>query len=113
MLKKLVSPNYQDSRNRSAGDVLAIAAAYIRSSKSIYLFSDLESAVFNDDLVQARVLTAFATRPVMDRTALAQLSADIYWFDIVLEDESGNWQLIDAQWQQAMIDDFFKNDNDN
>ena len=28
--------------------------------------------------------------------------------DIVLADENGNWKLIEAQWTQAMVDDFFK-----
>ena len=113
-LKKLVSPNYRDTRNRSAVDVISIAAAYIRGSKSIYLFSNLESAVFDDDdRIQARVLTAFAARPIMDRTVLLQLNADTYWFDIVLVEESGDWKLLDAGWKQAMIDDFLEKDNAN
>ena len=110
-LKKLVSPDYNDAENRGAGDVLSIAAAYIRSSKSIYLFSDLESAAFRDDRLEARVLTAFAARPIMDPTALAQLKADIYWFDIVLVQEGGDWKLLEAQWRQAMVDDFFREEN--
>lgn len=110
-LKKLVSPDYSDAENRGAGDVVSIAAAYIRSSKSIYLFSDLESAAFKDDRLEARVLTAFAARPIMDPTALAQLKADIYWFDIVLVQEGGDWKLLEAQWRQAMVDDFFREEN--
>ena len=107
-LRKLVSSSYMDGQNRAANDVLAIAAAYIRGTKSIYLFTDLESAVSEDDLINARVLVAFGSRPVKDRAALMQLNADIYWFDIVLADENGNWKLIEAQWTQAMVDDFFK-----
>ena len=112
-MKKLVSPDYRDVENRGAGDVVSIAAAYIRSSKSIYLFSDLESAVFKDDRLEARILTAFAARPIMDRAALARLKADIYWFDIVLVQEGGDWKLLDAHWQQAMVDDFFRKENNN
>lgn len=107
-LKKLVSMNYRDEQNRAANDVIAIAAAYIRSSKSIYLFTDLESAVLEDNLINARVLAAFGSRPAKDRATLLQVDADIYWFDIVLADENGNWRLIKAQWKQAMVDDFFK-----
>lgn len=109
-LSKLVSPDYRDAQNRSAGDVVSIAAAYIRGSKSIYLFSDLDSAVFDGDRILARVLIAFAAQPIMDRTALVKLNADIYWFDIVLAAESGDWKLAGALWQQAMLDDFFGED---
>jgi hypothetical protein len=107
-LKKLISSQYRDSQNRTAGDVISIAAAYIRSSKSIYLFTDLDSAIYADDRIQARILAAFAARPISDPTILGQLQADIYWFDLVLAEEKGGWKLLAAQWQQAMVDDFFK-----
>lgn len=112
-LKKLVSSNYQDTHNRGAGDVIAIAAAYIRSSKSMYLFSDLDSAYFEGDLIQARVLTAFAARPIMDKSVLGRMQADIYWFDITLVEESGGWKLVAALWQQAKVEDFFENRGQN
>lgn len=112
-LKKLISSNYQDTHNRSAGDVIAIAAAYIRSSKSIYLFTDLNSAYFEGDLIQARVLSAFAARPIMDRSVLGQMQADIYWFDITLAEESGGWKLVAALWQQAVVEDFLEGDSRN
>lgn len=113
LLRKLISSNYRDARNRNAGDVISIAAAYISRSKSIFLFSDLDSAVYDEKRIQARVLTAFGARPIIDRKALVQLNADIYWFDIVLADEDGNWKLVDARWQQAMIDDFLEVDSRN
>ena len=112
-LRKLVSSRYKDEQNRTANDVLAIAAAYIGRSKSIYLFTDLESAVLEDDLIEARVLVAFGSRPAEDRATLLQLNADIYWFDIVLADENGSWKLIKGQWTQAMVDDFFKSSTTN
>lgn len=105
-LRKLISPNYRDTHKRSANDVVAIAAAYIRSSKSIYLFSDLDTADYDGERIRARVLIAFAARPVTDRSALGSMQADIYWFDIVLVEEDGAWKLAEAQWQQALIEDF-------
>ena len=107
-LRKLISSQYQDSQKRAAADVISIAAAYIRSAKSIYLFTDLDSAVFTEDRIQARILAAFGARPISDPTILGQIQADIYWFDIVLAEEKGGWKLTAAQWQQAMVDDFFK-----
>jgi hypothetical protein len=112
-LKKLISPHYLDSQNRTAGDILAIAAAYIRSTKSIYLFTDLDLAVNAEDRIEARVLAAFGARPITDLSLLGQIQADIYWFDIVLAKENGDWKLVAARWRQAMVDDFFKDGNPN
>jgi hypothetical protein len=112
-LKKLISSQYRDSQNRTAADVISIAAAYIRSSKSIYLFTDLDSAIYADDRIKARILAAFAARPISDPAILGQIQADIYWFNIVLAEEKGGWKLMAAQWQQAMVDDFFKGVNPN
>ncbi|NNF46644.1 MAG: hypothetical protein HKP44_06035 [Desulfofustis sp.] len=112
-LKKLISPQYRDSQNRTAGDVVSIAAAYIRSSKSIYLFTDLDSAVNAEEHIQAKVLGAFTARPISDRSILGRIQADIYWFDITLAQENDGWKLVEAQWKQAVVDDFFRNGNPN
>ena len=107
-LKKLISPGYRDPLKRTAGDIISIAAAYIRSSKSIYLFTDLDSAVAEEERIRARVIAAFAARPISDPSILGQIQADIYWFDIVLAEENAGWKMVEADWQQAMVDDFFK-----
>ena len=112
-LKKLISSNYGDSQNRSADEIISIAAMYIRSSKSIYLLTDLHSAEYLEERIQARVLAAFAARPISEPAVLAQMQADIYWFDIELAEENGSWKLTDAQWRQAMVDDFYKIDRQN
>ncbi len=110
-LKKLISPGYRDPLKRTAGDVISIAAAYIRSSKSIYLLTDLDSAVAEEERIRARVLAAFGARPISDPSILGQIQADIYWFVIVLAKEKDGWKLVEAEWQQAMVDDFFKDGN--
>jgi hypothetical protein len=112
-LRKLVSSQYRDSQDRTAGEVISIAAAYIRSSKSIYLFTDLDSAVYAEDRIQARIIAAFGARPISDPSILGQIQADIYWFDIVLAQENGGWKMVEAQWQQAMVDDFFRDESKN
>lgn len=105
-LKKLVSPQYGDSQNRSANEIISTAAAYIRSSGSIYVLTDLHTAEYVEERIQARLLAAFAARPIAEPALLAQMQADIYWFDIELTAESGTWKLTDAQWRQALVEDF-------
>ena len=107
-LKKLISTDYRDPLKRTAGDVVSIAAAYIRGSRSIYLYTDLDYAVAEEERVRARVFTAFGARPISDPSILGQIQVDIYWVDIMLAKEHDGWKLHEAQWQQAMVDDFFK-----
>ena len=112
-LKKLISSDYRDPKQRTASDIVSIAAAYIRGSKSIYLYTDLDSAASEQERIQARVLAAFGARPISDPTILGQIQADIYWFDIVIAKENDGWKLVEVQWQQAMVDDFFKDGDKN
>lgn len=105
-LRKLISRQYVDSQNRDKNEILAIGTAYIMGSRSIYLFTDLESARFyGDGQVQATVLAAFAARPVSERTLLSGINTDIYWFEIELTTESGDWKLTRSDWRPAMLDD--------
>jgi len=105
-LRNLISEQYFDTRNRDKNEVLAIGSAYIMGSRSIYLFTDLESALFHgDEQVQATVLAAFAARPVSERTLLSRINTDLYWFEIELTKESGDWKLTQSDWRQAMLDD--------
>lgn len=106
-LRKLISRNYRDSQKRNHEQIAAIGSAYIMRSKSIFLFSELESARQLDSQVQATVLTAFAARPVDSRNLLPQIQADLYWFDIVLTKEGGEWKLLSSSWRQAMLEDIF------
>jgi len=105
-LRKLISVDYHDSSARDFQDIIAFSNAYMLRAKSIHLFADLESAILVDDLIEARILVAFAAKPVTERKTLPQLKADIYWFNIILTDKDGNWKIISASWQQTMLDDF-------
>lgn len=112
-LKKLVSSHYGDSQNRSANEIISTAAAYIRSSGSIYVLTDLHTAEYVEERIEARLLAAFAARPIAEPALLAQMQADIYWFDIELAEENGTWKLTDAQWRQAMVEDFTRSTGQN
>ncbi len=106
-LRNLISSDYVDTQNRTGDRVASIGSVYIMRSKSIYLFTELESAVRSGDQVMATVLGAFAARPVESRSLLPQVNADLYWFEITLKEENGEWKLISSSWRQAMLDDVF------
>lgn len=104
-LRNLISREYQDSQKRDDNEIIAIGSSYIMRSKFIHLFADPESASFAGDKVQATVLVAFAARPVADRNLLVLMKADIYWFEILLTQEDGDWKMVSSEWRQAMLED--------
>ena len=106
-LRNLISLDYFDSQNRTADQIASIGSVYIRRSKSIHLFTELDSALWSGDQVEATVLGAFAARPVESRGLLPQVNADLYWFEITLKKESGEWKLVRSNWRQAMLEDVF------
>jgi len=104
-LRKLVSEQYFDEQNRDSKEIVAIGASYIMRSRSIHLFTDLESALFYGDQVHAKVVAAFGASQIESRSLLPQINADLYWFEIVLTKESGDWKLMQAVWRPAMLED--------
>lgn len=104
-LRDLISKDYFDTQQRDGKEIGAIGTAYIMRSRAIHLFIDLESAAFSGDQVQATVLAAFAARPVSSRSLLPRINADLYWFEIMLTKESGDWKLLQSSWRQAMLED--------
>ncbi len=104
-LRELISNDYFDTHQRNAKEIGAVGSGYIMRSRSIHLFTDLESAFFSGDQIHSTVLAAFAARPVSSRSLLPQINADLYWFEIVLTKESGDWKLVQSSWRPAMLED--------
>ena len=108
-MNELVSPDYHDTNNRNHRDVVGLGSAYLIRSKSLHLFTDLVSAQsISDTSIQFRILAAFAATPVDNKSMLPDINADFYWFNIELIKENGDWKVVSAAWQQAMLEDFLQ-----
>lgn len=107
-LRNLIAENYSDSSGRTKKEIGNLVSGYLLRNRAIYSYSLINSVKINeDDSISARVLTALAAKPITDISTLPALNSDIYWFDIKITSKDGGWKLIDASWQQAMLDDFF------
>ena len=108
-LRNLIAENYRDSSGRTKKEIGNLVSGYLLRNRAIYSYSLVNLVKINeDDSISARVLTALAAKPITDISALPTLNSDIYWFDIKITSEDADWKLIDASWQQAMLDDFFQ-----
>lgn len=108
-LRQLISENYNDEQGRNKQDIAAIGAGYLLRNKNIHIYSRLTSATTNNDHIEATILTAIAGAPISNTSVLPSLNADMYWFDVKLVEEEGDWLIADASWRQAMFDDFIEN----
>ena len=107
-LRNLIAENYSDSNGRTKKEIGNLVSGYLLRNRAIYSYSLINSVKINeDDSISARVLTALAAKPITDISNLPTFNSDIYWFDIKITSGDGGWKLIDASWQQAMLDDFF------
>lgn len=108
-LRLLISDDYSDSSGRIKKDISSIASGYLLRNKSIFTYRHVDSLFRQEtDLISAKILVAFAAKPISDPSALPSLNSDIYWFDLTIVREGSKWRLAESSWQQAMLDDFFQ-----
>ncbi len=106
-LRRLISTEYRDEYGRSAADVTAIAAGYLLRNRSVHVFTRLQQAIERDGRIEATVLAALAGRPINDASLLPTIDADMYWFELTLHEQDGDWRLLEVRWRQALVEDFF------
>jgi hypothetical protein len=106
-MKEQLSESYKDAQGNDRRTVLGMATGHFMRNKSVYVFSRIVAVeIAEPGLARAEALVALAGRPVKDLSALAQVRADLYRFDLRLRDERGTWRVISAAWQPATLSDF-------
>lgn len=107
ILINLISENYQDTHARTRKDISAYIIGYLFRNKSIHIIYKITSVnQETEDTISATLIAALAGKPIDNDELLVSLHADIYWFDITIHKESGDWKLIYSTWRQAMVEDF-------
>lgn len=107
-IKKLISENYIDDKDRKKIDLVRVVAGYFLRNNNIHLFSRIGSLQFTEkDKAELQVFVAMAGLPVESAEMLLDARADLYRFDMILTRDSGEWLLSSAQWRPARKVDFF------
>ncbi len=107
-LKDFVSPGYADPRGRTVKDLHSLITYHYFRHKKVYLLTRLESlAISAPDAATVTVLGAMASAPIPEPSALRNVHADVYRFDLVLAgDDDGAWRVTSGEWRPARLDDF-------
>jgi hypothetical protein len=96
-------PNYQDDRHANKAAALRSLFAYLRRHDAIHLFVRISSidVAPQQQTAQAIAHVAMAGVPVVSVDTLVSIKADLYRFDLQLEELDGSWLIRHANWQRA------------
>ena len=100
-----------DNADAQGNDKRAIAqlvAFHLLRNQSVYLLTRVSKiAITEPGQGSAEVFVAMAGTPIAGPEALLGLRADLYRFDLQLENEpDGAWRILSAEWRPAAVDDF-------
>lgn len=106
LLKPHISEAYKDESGNDRRALLGLATAHFMRNKSVYLLVRVNDVQLREASAQVDAFVALAGQPIRDATALPELRADLYRFDIRLAEEDGDWRVTAADWRPAALTDF-------
>ncbi|MEZ5588572.1 MAG: hypothetical protein R3E46_15995 [Sedimenticolaceae bacterium] len=98
-------PNYQDERHANKAAALRSLFAYLRRHDAIHLFVRITSIEVapQQQTAQAVAYVAMAGVPVASVETLVSVEADLYRFELQLEEYDGSWIVRRADWRRADV----------
>ena len=94
-LVSMISASYADARGNERGDIENLLRVYFLRMSNIRLLSTIEEiTVYDDTAAKIRMTIGMAGT----HDGVLGFSADAYRFELELEKDSDEWQLIAARW---------------
>ena len=94
-LMKMISTSYTDARGNEHDDIDNLLRVYFLRQNSIALLPKIEEITVYDETA-GKILVTVAMAGTND--GVLGFSADAYRFELELEKDSDDWQLISARW---------------
>ncbi len=91
----MISSSYADARGNDRGDIENLLRVYFLRMSNIKLLSTIEEITVYDDTA-AEIIMTIGMAGTHD--GVMGFSADAYRFELELEKDSDEWQLIAARW---------------
>jgi hypothetical protein len=108
-LKPLISERYSDAGGNDRAMLVRMLQLRFLQARSIHLLVRVPAIHLPaPDRAEATVLVGMASSPIAGPQQLADLSADVYRFELVLAQEgSATWRVVSATWSPAQPSEFF------
>ncbi len=103
-LDQYLHADYSDQRHRTKLNALGTLFALLRRHRSVHLFTLVNAVEFDagaEGRANAVVYVAMTGVPVASMETLISLKADLYRFDIELQEADGQWQVLASRWDRV------------
>jgi len=107
-LKEMVSADYADQSGRNRRGLMGILTVHFMRNESVHLLTRIAQIRLDEPArAEVTVFVAMAGTPIPEAGELRRLRADLYRFDLRLDETpGGKWQLRTAAWRPAAPADF-------
>jgi hypothetical protein len=107
-VKALISQRYADDRGQDREAIEGILTLTFLRNQTIHLLTRVDSIELPEPRrAQIRIFVAMAGGPLSSAADLLRMRANLYRFDLDLEDEDGgDWKVTSAEWRPAEPEDF-------
>jgi hypothetical protein len=106
-LKDHISDDYSDARGNDKQKIAGLATFHFMQNRGVHLLVQVRKVVVEKPgEARAVAIAAMAGRPIPGPEALPALNASLYYFDVELHEEDGEWRITRATWSPATTDDF-------
>ena len=106
-LRDAVSPHYSDSQGYDKRAISRLLAFHLMAQQSIHLLTRIDNLdVSEQGSAGVTVFVAMAGRPVDDIRSISIPNVRLHRFDVRLESDDGEWQIVSAEWRRAVVEDF-------
>ena len=105
-LKELISENYRDNRNLDQKGILRLALGYFLGHQNIHLFTHIkEIHITKPEQAHVKLFAATTGQPVSSMDSFINIRAQLYLFELSLIKEDDEWQVNQARWRRARINE--------
>ena len=105
-LKELIAENYHDDRNLDQKGILRLALGYFLSHQNIHLFTHIKEIHLTEPgQAHVKLFAAATGKPVSTMDSFINIRAQLYLFELSLIKEDGDWQVNQARWRRAQINE--------
>ena len=105
-LKELISENYLDDRNLDQKGILRLALGYFLGHSNIHLFTHIkEIHLTGPEQAHVKLFAAMTGTVVNSMNEFINIRAQLYLFELSLIKEDGDWQVNQARWRRAQINE--------
>lgn len=103
-----VSDDYSDAWHSDRRAALRSLLVYFQGHQDIHLLTRISEIRLSDDAstATATMYVGMAGVPVESAEALLTVNAELYRFDVELQRDGDDYQVVAARWRRASVDDF-------